>query len=321
MIYHSASSFEVKFQGSKVQFELYATKFNDTSHKPYIVVMVDDNYETRLRLVVNEKFKVFDTLDLGFTGLDDGNTHTLTVYKSTESIDSHLGLKSVTTDGTFVPGIEYKDRHIEFIAASSSTGHGNLGSPTVSKSTDNSDCMQAFSYLTARALNSEISIYSASGWGVKFSRWTNPNTLNLFDAYKKVDFFSDEMWNVSNIIPDVIVINLGTNDWSYINNATDAAERDNRMEQFKNQYVDFLNYLHHAYPDCKIIIFYGLMNEGQASYDATVEIYNRALPTIPGLAKIQVSGDGQGSAGHPSVKSHKDVAQLLIAKIKQEMGW
>lgn len=317
MIYHSASSFEVKFTGTEVTVELFATKYNDSAHRPYVVYMLDDNYEKRVRVALSQKYTTLKIADLAE---DDGEIHTVALYKSTESTDSHIGLKSITTNGSFIPEIEYKERHIEFIAASSSTGHGNLGSPTVGKSTENSDCMQAFSYLTARALNADISIYSASGWGVKFSKWTSPNTLNLFDAYKNLDFFSDVKWDITKITPDVIVINLGTNDWSYISNTTDPSIQADRLKQFQNQYVDFLNYLHNIYPNCKIIMFYGLMNEKHI-FDATKEIYNMAKVTNPDLAILQVTGDAQGSASHPSVNSHKQVAQLLISKIEYEMGW
>lgn len=317
MIYHSASSFEVKFVGTEVTVELFATNYNNSAKKPYIVYMLDDDYENRVRVALTKKYT---TLKIAELSEDDGEIHTVSVYKSTESTDSHVGLKSITTNGSFIPEIEYKERHIEFIAASSSTGHGNLGNPNVSKSTENSDCMQAFSYLTARALDADISIYSASGWGVKFSKWTSPNTLNVYDAYKNLDFFSDVQWDITKITPDVIVINLGTNDWSYISDTQDPSVQADRLKQFQDQYVDFLNYLHNIYPNCKIIMFYGLMNEKHI-FDATKEIYETAKKTNPGLAILQVTGDAQGSASHPSVSSHKQVAQLLIGKIEYEMGW
>ena len=63
------------------------------------------------------------------------------------------------------------------------------------------------------------------------------------------------------------------------------------------------------------------MNEGKEIYDATDRIVELAQQSNPTIAKIQVSGDGKGINGHPSVASHKQVAEQLIAKIKVEMGW
>lgn len=315
MMYHSASAFDVKFTGTEVTVVLYATKYTVDKTQPYYVAMIDDDYENRVRVALTQEYT---TVTFNAPEKVEGEYTTLSIYKSTESNDSHMGLKSVTTNGRFIRDVVYKDRLIEFIAASSSTGYGNLSKDP--KSTINSDAMQAFSYLTARALNADISIYSASGWGVKASRWTNPNTLNLFDAYKKVDFFSTEVWDQSKITPDVIVINLGTNDWSYISAASTQEERDARMQAFKDQYVEFLKYLANSYPGVKIIMFYGLMLEYNI-YEATLEIYNVAKIAIPDLAIIQVAGDAGGSNSHPSLASHREVAEALIAKIKDEMGW
>lgn len=315
IMYHSASAFEVKFIGTEVTIELYATKYSNVKTQPYYVAMIDDDYDNRVRVALTQEYT---TITFNVPGKGEDEYTTLSIYKSTESTDSHMGLKQITTNGRFVRDVVYKERLIEFIAASSSTGYGNLNKDP--KSTINSDAMQAFSYLTARALNADINIYSASGWGVKASRWTSPNTLNLFDAYKKVDFYSNEVWDTSKITPDVIVINLGTNDWSYISSASTQEERNIRMQAFKDQYVAFLQYLNDTYPGVKIIMFYGLMLETNI-YEATLEIYNTAKQTIPSLAIIQVAGDAGGSNSHPSLSSHRQVAELLIAKIKEEMDW
>ncbi|HPX71438.1 MAG TPA: hypothetical protein PLP51_00030 [Acholeplasmataceae bacterium] len=315
IMYHSASAFEVKFTGTEVTVELYATKYNNVKTQPYYVAMIDDDYDNRVRVALT---KEYTTVTFNVPEKPEGEYTTLSIYKSTESTDSHMGLKQVTTNGRFIREVVYKERLIEFIAASSSTGYGNLSKDP--KSTINSDAMQAFSYLTARALNADINIYSASGWGVKASRWTSPNTLNLFDAYKKVDFYSNEVWDTSKITPDVIVINLGTNDWSYISAASTQDERNARMQAFKDQYVAFLQYLNDTYPGVKIIMFYGLMLEYNI-YEATLDIYNTAKQSIPSLAIIQVAGDAGGSNSHPSLQSHRNVAEALIAKIKEEMGW
>ena len=315
IMYHSASSFEVKFKGTEVEAVLYATNYLNASKRPYIVIMVDDDYENRTRIALEAEYT---TLKIAQLAKDDGKVHTVSVWKSSESTDSHMGLKSLKSNGGFVEGVEFKERTIEFIAASSSTGYGNLNADT--KTSSNSDAMQAFSYLTARALNADINIYSASGWGCKASAWTSPNSLNLYDAYKKVDFFSNESWDMTKITPDVIVINLGTNDWSYIKAGADVNERNSRMQAFKDQYVDFLTYLHTVYPNCKIIMLYGLMLEKDI-YDATVDIYNVAKQSNPGLGIIQIFGDAKGSNSHPSLASHKAISEALIAKIKEEMSW
>ena len=244
--------------------------------------------------------------------------HVVSVYKRSESIDSHIGLKALATSGRFIAGVTYKERKIEVIAASSSTGYGNLSNTT--KTTSNSDGLKAFAFLTAQALNAELNIVSASGWGVSASLWTSPNTLNMHDQYKYVDVFSSEIWDTSRFTPDVIITNFGTNDLSYINAGSDATVKAQRRENFIATYVDFLKNLHQTYPNAQIIILYGLMNESGVYEDHT-EIYNRAVELIPNLVMYKINGDAQGYNSHPSVASHRQIADTLIANIKELMNW
>lgn len=320
MVYHSASGFEIKFVGSKLTTRLYATNYNNPSYRPYVVVVFDDDFDNMIRTPLTQKYTDFVLAE----GINDGLEHKVTLYKSTESIDSHIGVESITTDGKFISGIDIKERKIEFIAASSSTGYGNLGSPSENKTSANSDCMQGFAAISARKLNADFQIFSASGWGVKASIYANAGE-NLFDAYKNYDF-RGEAKNISytfNLFtPDVIVVNLGTNDYSYANQAgiTDT-EKLARLEAFKTQYMAFIEYLHAIYPNAHIVLFYGLMNENKAIIDATNEMYEILLPKVVNLSQIKVSGDAQGCAYHPSVASHKAVANLLVNHIKSKLGW
>ena len=320
MMYHSASSFEFKAVGSEVTVELYATRTDVETALPYIVIMVDDNYDARLRMPLTQEM---NTINIGEVMAEKGVTinddlvHTFSIYKSTESTDSHIGLKKITTNGELYQEVVYKERLIEFIAASSSTGYGNLVLGGT-KTSSNSDCMSAFSYLTARALNADIHIYSASGWAVKQSAWHSAEQ-NLYNAYKKIDFNSSKAWDFTKYTPDCIVINLGTNDLSYLQTLSGTLY-DQKVAEFKQQYVDFLNFLYQTYPNVKIVMLYGLMVETDI-YTYTEEIYETAKATIPTLSIIKFVGDKKGAGSHPSLECHAQIAEALTAKIRQEMGW
>ncbi len=316
MIYHSASGFEVKFKGTSLTASLIATHTNSSGHEPYVYVIIDDDFENAVRTPITQPsldFVLAEDLEYG--------EHKVTLYKSTESIDSHLGLKKIITDGKFLAEVTYKDRKIEVIAASSSTGYGNLGSSSQAKTTANSDAMQAYAFLTAQALNAEISIISASGWGCKFSRWTSPMDKNMFDAYKKIDFSSDIDWYPTSDHPDVVIMNLGTNDNSYIKYITNIqSERDALMEEFIEYYVEFINYIHSIYPNAHIMILYGLMNEKDI-FDATLEIYERASANIETISVFKQTSDQAGSSSHPTAASHRTIAQNIVEEIKRLKGW
>ena len=318
-VYHSASGFELFFKGSEVVATITATNYASASARPCIVIVIDDDFEHATTLFLDKATQDITLI----TGNTDAQEHKIDVYKRSESIDSHIGITSIKTDGVFIQKIENKPLKFEFIAASSSTGYGNLGNANSgSKTTENSDALKGFAFLTAQAMNAEVSIFSASGWGCAFSQWTSPNNINVPEAYDYVDFSSyknkveKEKWAAGKYIPDVVVVNLGTNDWSYINAGSTAAEKDARMNTFQKKYIQFLEHLHELYPDAQIIVLYGLMNETNV-YSATENIVSAAKAKIPNLEIIQIIGDGRGYNSHPSVASHQIIANKLTEFIKQ----
>lgn len=311
-VYHSASGFEVFFKGSEVIATITATNYSNKNMRPCIVIVIDDDFTRLQTLFLSQK----ETTVILAQGITDGKEHKIDLYKRSESINSHIGIKEIKTDGIFEKKIVDKSLKIEVIAASSSTGYGNLGSASSGQqTTSNSDCLQAFAFLTARALNADINIFSASGWGCYASNWTNPKTVNVTDAYEYVDFNSSIKWIHEKYVPDVVVVNLGTNDYSYINAATSETEKDARMNAFQEKYVTFLRRLHELYPDAQLIVLYGLMNESNI-YEATERIVNTAKIYIPDLASIKINGDAKGYNSHPSVSSHQQIARTLTEFIK-----
>lgn len=324
-MYYSASGFEVVVKKMDESFTVKAvitgTNTSNSEKRPYIVIVKDNDFDNAITLSLTQAETEVELVgEAGFI-IDDEEEHKIALYKRSESIDSHIALKSLTTTGKFVAKVEYKTRKIEVIAASSSTGYGNLGNSSGSKTTSNSDALKGFAFLTAQNLNAEINIVSASGWGISASRWTTPNTLNMKDKYKYVDVASTELWDTSSYVPDVIVTNFGTNDLSYINmTGITATEKQKRIDNFKSYYVEFLDYLHRTYPNAQIIVLYGLMQESGV-YTYTEELYEEALKIVPNLELVKIVGDAQGCASHPSVASHKTIADSLTAKIKELMNW
>ena len=315
-VYHSASGFELFVKGSMASAVITATNYNSSTLRPCIVIVIDDDFDNAKTLFLNKATQEVELM----VGNNDTLEHKIDLYKRSESTDSHIAIESIKTDGIFIQKIESKQLKMEFIAASSSTGYGNLGSPkSSSKTTENSDCLKGFAFLTAQALDADVNIFSASGWGCAFSKWTTPNTASVADEYRNVDFNSSIKWNHGLYVPDVVVVNLGTNDWSYINAATSDAEVDARTTTFQQKYIQFLKYLHDLYPDAQIVVLYGLMNESNI-YEITETIVGMARLAIPNLVSIKINGDAQGYNSHPSVASHAVIAETLTQFIKETLG-
>lgn len=310
-VYHSASGFEVFFKGTKVIATITATKYNNADMRPCIVIVVDDDFDHIKTIFLDKETQEVELV----ADNDDINEHKVDLYKRCESLNSHIAIKEIKTDGVFIKKIVNKELKLEFIAASSSTGYGNLGNSSSGKqTTSNTDALKAFAFLTAQALDADVNIFSASGWGCYASKWTDPVTLNVPDAYDYVDFKSTIPWIYEKYVPDVVVVNLGTNDYSYIKGFS-GAEYDAQMTAFQQKYISFLRHLHEIYPNAQIIVLYGLMNESDI-YDVTEGIVEIAKADIPDLAVIKINGDALGYNSHPSVASHIIIARKLTAFIQ-----
>jgi lysophospholipase L1-like esterase len=131
---------------------------------------------------------------------------------------------------------------------------------------------------------------------------------------------STERWNPTRFIPDVICINLGTNDLS-TNNYD--------INHYKSNYRLFLKHLRSIYPKAKIVMLTGSMMNGKELNDA-----QRVLNEL--LTESKSKGDkniyrfdftpidktlGYGADYHPSILQHAEMGGELTAYLKSIMKW
>ncbi len=318
--YFTASGFEVSFYGTSLEAELI-TGSNTAGKMPHLVVFIDgENDPTQGTLIIMDQLIKTYTLA---SELEDG-MHTVKVLKRSESIDSNTALSKISTDGYFVEANLLRDRKIEVIAASSSAGFGNLAlSSSEAKTTQNSDGLRAYAFLAARILDAEINIFSASGWPLVKGPWTGTN--NIPTAYDYVNVYSTVEWNHNQYDPNVVIINLGTNDWSYINSLS-TTNKAIAIQTFIDSYVDFIEKIHELHPNAAIVVLYGLMNETNI-YTPTLDAVVQAQEVLPNvdIFSIQLisvnAADGIGSSNHPSVVTHIKAGQELADALSSWMGW
>ena len=110
---------------------------------------------------------------------------------------------------------------------------------------------KAFSYKTASALNVDYSMFSISGYGIISGYTDNPDIRHddqlipsfyesMGLSYDKLDGIpssQDIPWDFSSFVPDIIVLNLGTNDDSYCQDNTE------KQAEFGSLYSCFLKTL------------------------------------------------------------------------------
>lgn len=342
MMHHSGSGFEVKIVGTSLTADLIGTNTTQQAKKPYLAVIIDGNQNDVRVLSLDEKHN--DKLVL-VEGLDYGE-HTIRIIKRSEALDSFFGVKGVYTDGKFLD-VDHRERFIEILGDSTIAGYGNEtkqifinGIPVKDelgynkyedKTSANSNILKTFAYITAREVNADYSIVCASGWGLTGSIWTNPQTINLYEAYKRiyatsnnsfVNVYSDESYNFGLARKaDAVIISVGTNDLYYIEAMQgDPVGMQERKKAFIDKYKELVDFIMYVYGSkTQIFMVYGAMVE-MRMYQ-TVEAAYANLSSYNNVHLVKLQGDNGAVDHHPSTSSHEEMAQVLLAKVKEVMNW
>lgn len=332
----SGSGVEFKYTGTKLTVTFYGdstTTTKENEPQPWrdqarVAVIVDGIMQ--LDTVIKKPVEVFDVC-----GLDESiapSEHIVRIIKLSEPRMSTVGLGviKILSDGPAVP-TSLKDKYIEFIGDSITCGYGiDVPDELHTFSTGTENVLKAFSYLTAKELDADHSMVSYSGHGLISGYTPDPQVPKLEEliqpyydifAYSYNTFRGMQMesrkWDFElERKPDIIVINLGTNDDSYIQDDED------KRKAFGKAYVSFLEKVHSLNPTSKIVVAFGLMGDRlfetqkeaadifkkESGYD---EVYAFRF-TPQNFEKY-----GYGADWHPSAASHKVAAGELARFIKE----
>jgi lysophospholipase L1-like esterase len=129
----------------------------------------------------------------------------------------------------------------------------------------------------------------------------------------------DVTWDFAKYQPELVVLNLGTNDDSY------CKDDSLRRQQFTEKYVDFLMRIRKNNPKATILCMVGLMGERiYPAVENAVERYtNETAETNVYAMKLneQLPEDGLVSCSHPTEISHEKASVVVADKIKTIMKW
>lgn len=248
---------------------------------------------------------------------------TVKVLKLSESTSSILGIKSITvTDTKPIAPSEKKALKIEFIGDSITCGYGvDDEDRNHNFSTTTEDATKAYGYLTAEILGADYSLVSYSGHGI-ISGYTGDGNISTWgivpEVYTKVGKFggapnssvSDSAkWDFDSFVPDIVVINLGTNDNSYVKGDPE------KTKVYSDAYVEFLELIRKKNPDAHIVCTLGVMGADlyPAIETAVSEYSAKTNDTNISCVKLgQIRGDEGFSADwHPTVATQTRVAKEM----------
>ncbi|RSM03132.1 hypothetical protein CDV31_010616 [Fusarium ambrosium] len=256
-------------------------------------------------------------------------THTVELRKRSESSMGTFRVTDVTADGTLLP-TKVPKRKIEIIGDSISVGYGLDGVLPCTDSAVLQNNGKTYGAVAARALDADYSVIAWSGKGlIRNYASMPPDPLPpmpvLYTRYGANDqdnsFSFPKSWR-----PDAVVINLGTNDFSYLGvrdpvNPTDLTKA----------LVVFVRSIHSHYPKAHFFFVSSPMlsdnypSEADAQKSTSVQMLKNAMRQLRGVKTHLVDWPSQGSEVgcdyHPNEATHLQGGALLEASIKLALGW
>lgn len=293
--------------------------YGDEKYRPRYGVYVDG--ELVADVVMGEAEQ---TIEL-FSG-DTHRTATVKLIHLSEANNGAIGLKHFTVSSasqTPVKPTAEKDLTIEFIGDSITCAYGvEADSQYVSFETGTENFTKSYAYLTAELLDADYSAVSYSGHGV-ISGYSNDGTIQtdslVPDCYTLVGKPADyaTAWDFDTNPSDVVIINLGTNDSSYL-----SYDFDNRKASFVEGYIDFLGMVRANNPDAYIICTIGIMGcaEVYPLIEEAVAAVDDAKISSYLCATQDMTNDGLGADWHPSEITQQKNAYVLADKIADALG-
>ncbi|MBP5418857.1 MAG: lipase [Bacteroidales bacterium] len=254
------------------------------------------------------------------------NAHTARIMYVVEGYELKPAIYSyiLAADQKLIEPLPLPERKILFIGNSITCGYGVEDSiPENHFTYDTENHYYTYAALTASKLNAQHHAIARSGIGIyrNYGDKREGSVENMPYKFKQTLFDNPNYeWKMSDYEPNIICINLGTNDTSLDNYDIDA---------FRSSYVAFVEQLRTYYPESKILLLCGSMLNGKAMADVV-----RSLDVV--VAECAAKGDssiyrfdftpqdgslGYGSDYHPSLAQQRKMADELTPYISELMSW
>ncbi|RCW49630.1 SGNH/GDSL hydrolase family protein [Paenibacillus prosopidis] len=323
----SGSGAEFKFRGKRAEITLKGDQvaLGQTNHARIGIYV---NGERVVDDLLNEPLKTYTV----FESVSEQDV-VIRIFKLSEAM-STAGIHEIRVNA--VDGIQPTPgsaRKIEFIGDSITAGYGvddQVKEHGFSTATE--DVTKTYAYKTAAALQADYSIVAYSGHGI-ISGYTGtdqkvvsqlvPDYYDIIaSSGGRIDGTLDvnsQPWDFDKYVPDLIVINLGTNDYSY------TKDDPVKQAEYRDAYVEFLKQVRSHNANAHLMCTLGIMGDSLfPMVEQAVAAYtNETSDTNISVMKfdVQSAADGFAADWHPTEATNSKAADKLIANIKQVMEW
>ena len=316
----SGCMIEALFTGSKCHFYLNSFSFDPSTYTDnYFNVFIDSNEAIVLHTPNDSSYyKINDLTD---------TVHHIRIIKRTEAACGRCEFSGFLLErGDSLLKLPARpNRRIEFIGNSITSGYGNEDSIKgngFKPETQNN--YFAFGAITARNLHAEYHAICYSGKGV-YRNYDHSEKQTLSVLYDLTYPLPKVKWDFNSWIPQVVVINLGTNDF---------ATAPPPQAEFVRAYFRLLIKIKNKYPKATIICLDGpMLLDGWPNGVNTKSLVQLYIKYAINMAKYEgytrmyqfsltTSGQfGYGANWHPNIKQHQFNAEELTEFIQEVMNW
>jgi len=299
----------------------------DPANGNWINVILADTVYTHIQLKQGKHLYLIPT--------PFNNGEFITLSKATEAHVGEVKLYGIETS----KGEKVNDAfdrkgvmNIQFIGNSITCGYGNMvslaappaGNPLTGFHSQNENAQYSYAMQTARNLNAAPALVCFSGKGMyrNFDSDTNETLPKIYDRIHLQNKNSTK-WDHTKQVPDIIVINLGSND--YFGESRNEPLNDS---VFVHTYIKFVAKLISLYPHAKIICANG--STLRDDWPAGKKCWTRVQASIQ---KVQEHFKAKGNINiytffftqqsapygedyHPSLTTHTKMAEELTTFIK-----
>lgn len=267
--------------------------------------------------------------------------HTLEVVKRTESKVGWARLLGFELRGELLQPLARRQRRMEVVGDAMACGYGvevrmfppPRGDPSTGFHSANQNHQAAFGARLAQSLQAELSTVCQSGTGVLRNE-DGSTQGTLPELYERAALKPGESpWDFRQYIPDVVVINAGTSDFSpeapFLPQPTPLDD-----EAFTGAYEQLVRRVRQVYPNARIVCAVGTMlNDYYPPERRQLTRQRRAVQEA--VQRLNDGGDlavyfqelttppesYYGEDWHPSAEAHQGMADELAPLIRTVTGW
>ncbi len=300
------SSITVRFEGSGISADFNPINGQDN----WLNIIIDSNESEPIRIDSRRTYVLA-------SGLVPG-VHQLTLYKRTEALYGEIQFQGfkLPSQCKILEPLPSSERKIEIIGDSISCGYSNEANWIAdgSKGAQENNYL-AYGAITARNLNADLVTLAWSGKGL-YQNYGGDKVEVMPELYRRTLPGRKNRWDFQAWTPDVVVINLGTNDFSGAVN----------KKAFSDAYRSLVGSIRQNYPNAFIFCAIGPLNLKPGKYIRNIvkqfnaggdrDIVYLEFPRQD-IRKNGIGGDNR----HPSLKTHAAMAEQLTQEIRGKLGW